>query len=85
MDGDNGHKGEGEQRKKRCPFLDQWCLGDACAIYTEGMRQVGGITQKTGVCGFNALGMILSEINAKTMPPQPQKITIPSGLNQFRG
>lgn len=81
---DNGHKDE-EVKTKWCPFLNEYCIKDRCALHTELQKQMGGMMQKMGLCGLNALGMILSEINAKTMPPQPPKITLPSGLKQFRG
>lgn len=82
MAGGNGHE---EVKTLWCPFLNAWCIKERCAVHTEVTKSVGGMMQKGGICGFNALGMILSEINAKTFPPQPQKIELPGGLRQFRG
>ncbi len=78
----NGHE---EAKILWCPFLNEYCIQGQCAVYTEVIKSFNGMQHKAGLCGFNALGMILSEINAKTVPPQPPKITLPSGLRQFRG
>ena len=77
MVGGNGHKDEAESKVKFCPFLDKYCIAERCAVHTEVVKAFGGVQQKMGLCGFNALGMILSEINAKTAPPQPQRINLP--------
>ena len=62
--------------KKRCPFLKEWCIGDACAIRVELIRSAGGVQQKFTMCPFPATVIILGEINAKMQPPQ-QKIQLP--------
>jgi len=67
----------GDERKKKCPFLNDWCIGEACAISTEMAQNTGGVLQKFTMCSFSALVMMISEINAKTPPPLPQKIQIP--------
>ena len=77
----NGHK---ENKVKWCPFLNEYCIGDRCAIHMEVTKSVApGMAQKAGLCGFNALGMILSEINVKTVPPQPR--VNPINLNMLHG
>ena len=77
---DNGHKGE-EKRLKKCPLLNEYCIEGRCALFTDMMRSVGGLQQKFGLCSFNAMVMMLSEMNMKAQPPQ-QKMQIP---NLFRG
>lgn len=72
---DNGHE---EERVKECPFLMGYCIKERCALFT-GMRQVGGLQGKFGMCSFNAMIMMLSEMNMKTPSPQ-QKIQIPQLL-----
>ena len=78
----NGHE---EAKVKWCPFLNEYCIGERCAIQTEVIKSFNGLQHKAILCGFNALGMILSEINAKTVPPQAQKISLPSGLRPLKG
>ena len=81
MEQDNGHV---EEIIKWCPLLKEWCSKDVrerCAFNTEMARNTGGLQQKFGMCSFNAVVMILSEINIKTVPPQ-QEIQLP-GL--YRG
>jgi len=75
----NGHK-ENEERKKKCPFLGEWCIGQNCALYAEVVKNVNGLMMKSGMCGFVSLGVLLSEINQKTQPPQPprQQIQLPN-------
>lgn len=72
---DLSNNGEGKLRKK-CPLLNDWCIGDACALSCELFRTVGGVRQGVSACSFNALVTMISEINAKTPLPQ-QKIQIP--------
>jgi len=80
MANDNGDKAEG-QRKKKCPFLNEYCIEGRCGLWTEMARVQGGLQQKFGMCSYPAIVMLLSEINTKTQPPQ-QKINIP---NLIRG
>ena len=82
MAGDNGQEGD---IVKWCPFLNEYCIKERCAIHTGVTKSIGGLQQKAALCGFNAMSMILSQINARTAPPQPQKIELPGGLRQFRG
>lgn len=72
----NEHK-DTEERLKKCPLLNEYCIKERCALWADMTRQAGGLQQKFGMCSFNAVVMILSEINAKTQPPQ-QKINIPN-------
>jgi len=54
-----------EVRKKHCPFLNDWCIKDRCALY-----QVMSKNQKQfGLCAYNSMVLLLSEINAKTVAP----------------
>ena len=68
---DNGEN-EGRDRIKKCPFLKEWCIKEECVLWTELSRKVGGMIQKTGVCAFSALVVILSEVNMKTGGQQEQ-------------
>lgn len=58
MSNDKGDK------KKRCPFLNEPCIGSECAIQMEVVQQkvVLGIPTavKKSVCSFEALAMIMS-------------------------
>ena len=76
----NGNS-ESEVKKKRCPFLNEYCIGDKCAIYTQLLQNVGGTQRTVGLCPISAFVLLISEINQKTQPPQ-QKIELP---NLFRG
>ena len=78
--GDN-HKGE---LKKKCPFLNEWCIGDACSLFIQvaqtSVNQLG-ISQlvQQGMCSLPALCMIMSS------PPQKQEkqiMKLPLILNQ---
>lgn len=75
---DNGQK---EEKVKKCPFLRDWCLGEACAIRAKITHNAGGLQQQASMCPVDAILMILSEINMKTQVPQ-QKINIP---NLYKG
>lgn len=70
------NNGDKEAKTKVCPFLNEYCITDRCALHTEITRNIGGLMQKSTLCGFNAIGLLLSEINAKTQPPQP-RISMP--------
>ena len=78
MASDNGKK---EDRVKKCPFLNEDCIQDNCALWAEMTRQAGGLQQKFGMCSFSGVMMLLSEINQKTQVQQ-QKVNIP---NLIRG
>ena len=59
---DNGDK---EQIKKMCPFLNGWCIGEACALSVAlTTARVGtlGVPQvmQHNACAFHALCMMLS-------------------------
>lgn len=76
--GGNGHGGT-TSPLKMCPFWQKWCdkdLQGSCALHVEINKQVGGVVQKLSMCGFNALGLILSEINQKTPAPMPSQMPI---------
>jgi len=64
------------EHKKKCPLLNDWCIGEACAWDTPVFRNMGGMRQMTNMCAIHAMLTIFSEINAKTQPPQP-KIELP--------
>lgn len=73
-------KGEMEEvRKKKCPFLNEWCIEEACSLWTELFQVRNGVRVKASLCYYQANTIILSEINQKTRPPQPQqqKIQLP--------
>ena len=72
MDG-NGSK---EEIVKHCPFLNDWCIKEKCALNAEMVKNMGGLQQKFGMCVFSAMLMLLSEINSKT-PVSQQRIEIP--------
>ena len=80
----NGNGGDGaEVKTKMCPFLNSYCIKERCSLHSEMVRNVAGMAQKFTLCSFNAMVMMLSEINAKTQQGQPvQKIQVPK---LFRG
>ena len=75
---DNG-KVEEEQKVKHCPLINEYCIKERCALYIVMRRMHAGLLQAFGMCAFNALVQMMSEMNAKTQPPQ-QKIQIPKIL-----
>lgn len=77
MTDNNGHNGDNQV--KQCPFLNKECIGEKCAIYSVLMSDMVGIQKKFGTCSFNAVVMILSEINQKATIEQ-QKFQLPKGL-----
>jgi len=77
MASDNGQ--EEEERVKKCPLLNVYCIKERCALWTVMTRVQGGLQQQFGLCSFNAMVGMLSEMNMKTQPPQ-QKIQIPNLL-----
>ena len=78
----NGNHDPEKPRKKKCPLLNDWCIGDACALQAQLIRVQGGLQQKMEVCAFNATVMMLTEISVKLQQPPQQKIQLP-GI--FRG
>ena len=72
----NGKK-EAEAQDKNCPFIKEVCIGGKCALYSELKRNIGGLQQNFGTCGFNALVLILSEVNQKTLIPEQSQIRLP--------
>ena len=73
---DNGGKEE-QEKVRHCPFMDKYCIGKRCALYVEMRKMTGGLLQAFGMCSFNALVQMTSEMNSKTQPPQQQKVQIP--------
>lgn len=76
----NGDGQDKVEEVKHCPFRDTHCIRRKCAIYSELIRTRTGQQEKFWDCAFNAIVLILSEINAKTQFPQQQKIQIPKVL-----
>jgi len=74
---DNGSK---EEVRKRCPFLNAWCIGDACALSTQMNQRVGGQSRQFASCAFTSLVLIMSELNTKAPMPKPQRIELPGHL-----
>ena len=65
-----------EKRKRLCPFLAKWCIGEECAIHSYLMRG----NQRALTCSFEAMVIMLSELNQKIQAlPQPEmpKIVLP--------
>ena len=84
MSNNTDKKVEGEL-KKRCPFNDQWC-GDWCPRFVTVFRVQMGLKQSSGMCVDVASNLMLSEMNQKTMPPQPKvSIQLPNKLQFGRG
>ena len=71
---DNGEKEK--QKVKMCPFSGAYCISERCALYVEMRKMTGGLLQAFGMCSFNALVQMTSEMNSKTQPPQ-QKVQVP--------
>ena len=67
----NGEKPK-EQRKKKCPFLNEWCIQDACTLWVQLTQVVGGMQKQMGMCALTAFIVVLSEISNKTQPPVQQ-------------
>ena len=79
---DDKGKEEGQLRKK-CPLLNDWCIGNACALSVALHRNINGVNQTTPACVFHGIITMLSEINQKTQPT-PQKMQ-PIQLPHLRG
>ena len=71
----NGHK---EVETKLCPFLNKECIGEKCNLYSELIQNMAGFQKKFGLCAFNSVVLILSEMNQKATVNQQQKIQIPN-------
>jgi len=70
--------GQKENQPKLCPFINESCIGEKCELFTQmrlGVKQIG-------MCSFNAMTIIFSEINQKIVSPQ-QTFQMPKGL--YRG
>jgi len=67
------------QSVKHCPFLNGLCMGEKCALYSELMQNMAGLQKKFGLCSFNAVVLILSEMNQKATI-ESQKFQLPKGL-----
>ena len=81
MTNGNGQNEE-KQKVKHCPLINEWCIEKRCALYSEMKRDMGGgLRQTFGMCAFNAVVLILSEISVKTQPQQP-KIQLPDILKR---
>jgi len=68
---------EEKEKVKTCPFLNDYCKKERCALYSEMKRSVNSLPQKFGMCSFNAMVVMLSELNSKAKPHDPQ-IQIPT-------
>ena len=65
-----------EEKKKWCPFLDKYCIGEKCALLMGVQQERMGMKSQVGVCVFLALAMIMS---SRPQPP-PQRINLPPDL-----
>lgn len=80
VDKGNDHQTE---RTLICPFLGKYCIKEECAQHAYLTRVTPQGLQKSFTCGFEAMMIILSEINQKTpMPSQPE---MPSIVLPFMG
>lgn len=70
---------------KLCPFSQQPCIQEKCAIWAEVSMMQPGITmpKKQGICAFIALCMISSTPKAQPMAAAP--IKFPPGFPFGRG
>lgn len=82
----NGHNDEPiEPKVKWCPFLNEYCIRERCALHTPTFRRTSaGTVTRMDLCAFNALNTMITEINAKTIASQP-KITLPGNIPFKRG
>lgn len=69
----NNHKELEGRQVKKCPFLKDWCIGDECAIHVSIARNTPVGMQRVPTCGVEAMIMMLSELNQKTVGPAQQK------------
>lgn len=77
----NSNKPEGRQVKK-CPFINDWCIGDECAIHSYIALSTPTGMQRKLVCSIEAILIIISEMNRKT--PQ-QHLEQPQIILPFMG
>lgn len=64
-----------EEKKKWCPFLDKYCIGEKCALRIPIQQERMGVRTQANICVFQALVMIMS-----SRPPQQppmQKLNLP--------
>lgn len=84
---DGNGSGDGTEVIKMCPFFKEWCDKEhqnTCALHAELTQSIGGLQRKMTLCVFNAMIMMLSEINMKTPAPQQkiQRINLPPNLGR---
>lgn len=70
-----------EVQIKLCPFLNQNCIQEKCALWTEVSMVKPGlpVVKKQGICAFVALCMIASTPKPQAMGP----IQMPPGFKGF--
>jgi len=81
----NNNKGQQEKQVATlCPFLNEECIQEKCALWTEivGMKPGLSTPQKQGVCVFTALCMITS---TPKLQPTPGAMRMPPGFPSIRG
>ena len=73
-----------EEKRKKCAFLNDWCMGDQCAQYvTLQKRNASGVVEAISLCAINALGMLMGEVDSKlaallqAQQGQGQKLVLP--------
>ena len=72
--------------EKHCPFLNDICIGEKCAMSSQLLRMVNGVPKPFGACAFNSMVLMLSELNAKAQMAQEQKqgLQLPKDLLRTR-
>lgn len=75
-----GNGDKGEVKVRQCPFMGEYCIKERCALYIEMKKVSGGLVQSFGMCSFNAMVQMMSEVNNKTQVLQQQKIQVPGIL-----
>lgn len=68
---------EEKEKKRTCPFLNEYCIKERCEVYAEVTRNMGGLLMKSGMCPVTAILMMLSELNQKAQGQKLQKIQLP--------
>jgi len=63
-----------EKQIKKCPFLDQPCIGDECALHLKLQQQVAGMGRVMEVCAIPALVLVMSGRPPQAPPQQELKI-----------
>jgi len=61
-----------EEKRKKCPFLNEWCIGAQCALYVTIQKMSQGMKQNISLCAVNALGMLLTSLDAKAGSPKQE-------------